>query len=200
MIRFVFGRRVYTLHLREPETPRWSYTEYGFELAAGGYRYNGLNVVVPVVGQRSGNRYLDMDLTELDFDQRFGAKMKSVAVAPAGRSGECTFPAVYLTITHTMAVTLRLTPYVDGVAKASKDVVLTTKATRTQAVIEVGFAEPLVDGVEQGKFYLRGTWFSLQIETLVDAGGLVPGIATGDLLFEEAAVEYEAVTETRVAV
>src|SRR5690606_39370992 len=40
-ILFVFGRRVYVLNLRDPQSPRWTYHELGFEAVSGELIYVG---------------------------------------------------------------------------------------------------------------------------------------------------------------
>lgn len=197
-IRFHFGRRVYKLHLRDPQNPRWSYDETGRSLNCGGAFYGatdtpGASRLTVFYGQDGGNGLFKSDDGHQDDGQSYSLVAKSEPLAPAGSDGECTFPAAYLTVIHTMAITLRLTPYVDGVAKTAKDIVLTTKSDRTLEMFEVGFAElHSPSGTERGRFHLRGTWFSLKVESL--------GLATGDLLLEQAVLEYEVVRETKVAI
>lgn len=208
-VRFVFGRRCYVLHLRNPGNPRWSYEETSRTLISGGDLYGPFSHPTPsstatgsrlqrYMGQAGGNgvfQTLFVDGTvgvHQDDGVAFQARALSDPVAPAGLHGECIFPAFWLTVTHTMAVTLRVTPYVDGVALETRDIALTTKATLTTETFELGLTVPL-GGSRSAP---RGARFAAKVETLV---GGAPSIATGDLRLDQSLLEYEVVRETRQA-
>lgn len=117
------------------------------------------------------------------------------AVAPAGVGGECTFDKVTLTFTHSMAVTLRITPILDGepLTSEARNVTLPAwparKSTAIEFVLSRGFME---NGVEVLRYALRGCWFAVRI----DSGPL----GAGDLLIEPGTLEYTVVTESRSSI
>jgi hypothetical protein len=199
-ISFVFDQRAYVLHMEEPEHPRWSFREYGVSLrCASQWFYTTESKVVSAVGVQGGGRIGALHRTALDFDTAVKPRLQTAAAAPYGPAGEATFHAVHLTVTHTMACTLRLTALVDGAPQGEvRDVTLASKATRTTEVFEVALYQKYVpSATDEGRYALRGSFFAVKIEVLVSGS---PGIATGDLLIEQVAVEHEQATETRVAV
>lgn len=126
----------------------------------------------------------------------------SNAVAPAGASGECIFKNVYITITHDMAVDIRITPIVDFVpldgTNGQPDERLTFSLpdltpNRVTERFEMGLSLPFpLTGTERFRNALRGAWFQLQVEA-------INGLAAGDLIFDQTEVEYEVVRESVVA-
>lgn len=196
-IKFVFGRRGYVYHL-QTSPPSWSYDDYAVALRCASDYAKVVaadlpgTVDFPVMFGRSGGGHILTAGAAQDDNANFGARAVSVPVAPAGASGECSFSAFWLTVTHTMAVTLRVTPFVDGVAYAVRDLVIGAKGTRTTETLEIGIA----DLRAQTTTHPRGTWFHVKVETIV---GGASAIAAGDLLFDESAVEYEVLRETRKA-
>lgn len=127
---------------------------------------------------------------------------KSSAVAPAGASGECIFKNIYITITHSMAVDIRLTPIVDFVALdgtgGQPDERLTFSLpdltpNRLTERFEMGLSLPFpLTGPEEIRNALRGAWFQLLAEALVP-------LAAGDLIFDQTELEFEIVRESVVA-
>lgn len=197
-VRFHFGKRCYVLHLRDPGNPRWTYSERGRSLNCGGPYYGSGDTPASsrlqlFYGQDSGNGLFKDNSGFQDDGINYQARATSDPVAPAGPDGECSFYTLWLAATHTMAVTLRVTPIVDGVAGATVDLTLTTKATRTTEVFEVGLKLATGSTVLTAP---RGTWFQAKVETLV---GGVAAIATGDLLFDLSSLEYSIERETRQA-
>lgn len=126
----------------------------------------------------------------------------SNAVAPAGASGECVFKNVYITITHDMAVDIRLTPIVDFVAldgtggQPDERLIFTLPdltPTRLTERFEMGLSLPFpLTGPERFRNALRGAWFQLLAEG-------INGLAAGDLIFDQVELEYEVVRESLVA-
>ena len=128
---------------------------------------------------------------------------KSNPVAPAGASGECIFTNVYVTITHSMAVDIRLTPIVDFVpldgtnGQPDERLVFSlpdlTATGRLSERFEMGLSIPFpLTGTERFRNSLRGAWFQLQSEALAP-------LAAGDLIFDQTELEYEVVRESVVA-
>jgi hypothetical protein len=127
---------------------------------------------------------------------------KSNAVAPAGASGECIFKNIYITITHSMAVDIRLTPIVDFVAldgtggQPDERLVFSLPdltPNRITGRFEMGLSLPFpLTGPERFRNALRGAWFQLQAEALTP-------LAAGDLIFDQTELEFEIVRESVVA-
>jgi hypothetical protein len=126
---------------------------------------------------------------------------KSNPIAPAGASGECIFKNVYITITHSMEVDIRLTPIVDFVpldgvgGQPDERLVFSLPAlgARLTERFEMGLSLPFpLTGPERIRTALRGAWFQLQAEALAP-------LAAGDLIFDQTELEYEVVRESVVA-
>lgn len=128
---------------------------------------------------------------------------RSVAVAPAGSSGECIFKNVYLTTTHDMGCQLRLTPILDFVpldgtgGQPDERLTITlsdlTASGRLTQRFEMGLSLPFpLTGTERFRNAMRGAWFQLQVE-------VVGGLANGTVIFEQVELEFEVVRESVVA-
>jgi hypothetical protein len=126
---------------------------------------------------------------------------KSNAVAPAGASGDCEFRNVYITITHSMEVEIRLTPIVDFVpldgtaGQPDERLVFSLPALgqRFTERFEMGLSKPFpLSGPARFRNALRGSWFQLQAEALIP-------LAAGDLIFEQVELEFEVLRESLVA-
>ncbi len=126
---------------------------------------------------------------------------KSNPVAPAGASGECIFKNVYITITHTMLSTVRLTPIVDfvpldgtgGQPDERLNISLPALGARLTERFEMGLSLPFpLTGAERFRNALRGAWFQLQAEAIT-------ALAAGDLIFDQIELEYDIVRESVVA-
>ena len=126
----------------------------------------------------------------------------SNAVAPAGASGECIFKNVYITLTHDMAVDIRLTPIVDFVpldgtsGQPDERLIFTLPdltPDRLTERFEMGLSKPFpLTGPTRFRNALRGAWFQLLAEA-------INGLAVGDLIFDQVELEYEIVRESLVA-
>ncbi len=139
-------------------------------------------------GEANGNRLLEADTGYQDVDTAIAVLAESDPIAPAGPGGESVFYGLTVVVLHTMAVTIVLTPIIDGVALETQNIVLTTKATRTREQIELGLSIPIMHAaVERGRCAPRGTWFQVRLS--------VTAIATGDLIIEGVALEQEVVSE-----
>ncbi len=127
---------------------------------------------------------------------------KSNPVAPAGASGECIFNNLFITITHSMAVDIRLTPIVDFVpldgtnGQPDERLIFSLPdltPDRLTERFEMGLSLPFpLTGTERFRNALRGAWFQLQAEALAP-------LAAGDLIFDQTELEYEVVRESLVA-
>ncbi len=128
---------------------------------------------------------------------------KTNPVAPVGAAGECIFKNVYITLTHSMAVTVRFVPIVDfvvldgtgGQPDERLSIILPdlTGPGRLTERFEMGLSLPFpLTGAERIRNALRGAWFQLQAET-------VGSLAAGDLIFEQIELDYEVVRESLVA-
>ncbi len=122
-------------------------------------------------------------------------------VAPAGASGESIFTNVYITITHSMGVDIRLTPILDFVpldgtgGQPDERLIITLPplAARLTERFEMGLSIPFpLTGTERFRNALRGAWFQLQAEALAP-------LAAGDLIFDQTELEFEVVRESVVA-
>lgn len=129
--------------------------------------------------------------------------LRTNPVAPAGSAGECIFSNAYVTITHSMAVDVRITPIVDFVAldgtggQPDERLTITlpdlTATGRETDRYEMGLSLPFpLTGPERFRNALRGAWFQLLIEG-------IGGLAAGDLIFESVELEHEVVRESVVA-
>jgi hypothetical protein len=155
-------------------------------------------------GAGNGSSLWRADSTYLDGAERYQAQAKSVYAAPAGAGGECIFPAVYLTVTHEAGCTIRVTPFLDGVAQDSYDVEVAAVAEVVTEVYELAFvlrqADSMDPAVTVGATYLRGTFLAVKLVTLVEVDdALVPGAPQGLFILDGAELEYEVVRESRVA-
>ena len=131
---------------------------------------------------------------------------RTVRIAPAGVMGECIFTRIWLMVEHTMAVTLQLTPILDGhvfdgtdpLAPFDQDlrqtVVLATAPTRLTEKFEFVMQLAHDDGTDPDalRTALRGTWFQLEVATSTN-------LATGDLILHQTELEYEVVRESQAA-
>ncbi len=146
-------------------------------------------------GQGGGNNLYRSDDTAAD-DAGAGFDMLATTnrVAPAGAGGEAIFTVLWLALTYTMAVTVRVTPYVDGVALDSQQIALAAQAERTTKRWKVGLSVPLFDALlnEVARFAPRGVWFQAKVES-------TGGLATGDLIVEGVEIEHEVVRASQKA-
>lgn len=123
----------------------------------------------------------------------YAARATGLKLAPAGADKESIFAALWLVVTHTMAVNVRLTPIVDGVewdgsGDTSDERITLTLAAKTKRTTEkflIPLSVPLlIAAIEQGRNAQRGTWFQVRVQT-------VGSLAEGDLIFEANILEFE---------
>ncbi len=127
---------------------------------------------------------------------------KTNPIAPAGSSGEAIFTNVYITLTHSMAVDIRVTPIVDFIAldgtggQPDERLIFSLPdltPNRLTERFEMGLSLPFpLTGTERFRNSLRGAFFQLQYEA-------INGLALGDLIFDQTELEYEVVRESVVA-
>jgi len=132
----------------------------------------------------------------------YGVRARGVRVAPSGPDRETAFREFLLVVTHTMAVTVRVTPILDGVpydgtggtTDERVTIVLSAETARVTRKFVIGLSVPvMVDALERARVAQRGTWFEAMVETVGD-------LAAGDLLFEENILsDFEPAEETTVA-
>ena len=122
-------------------------------------------------------------------------------VAPGGASGEVIFKNVYITITHSMEVDVRLTPILDFIpldgtnGQPDERLVFSLPALgeRLTERFEMGLSIPFpLTPPARFRTGLRGAWFQLQVEALAPLAG-------GDLIFDQTELEFEVVRESVVA-
>lgn len=145
------------------------------------------------VGSGEGGGIYLVDEGVDDAGTAIALRAESNAIAPEGVGLDYIFDRVWFTITHAMAVTLRVTPVVDGVAlgDASFDIVLGEQATETVRVFERAIRRPFLrNEVEVYRFAPRGTWLSLRVES-------VGALGTGRLFFDEIELKYDIATPTK---
>lgn len=152
-------------------------------------------------GQAGGPRIIQGRKGALDLATAFGLYAKSRTLAPAGVDGEALFCNLYLTLTWTATVALRVTPIVDGIpydgvdaTDERKTINLTARATRKTQTFVIPLTRRLVDprdsAVTATRFYLRGGRFQMLIES-------VGALGEGDIILEAAVVEAEPMTDTK---
>jgi hypothetical protein len=132
-------------------------------------------------------------------DDDLGTDIELVAhtneYTPAGVGGEAMWTNLYVSFRRSNAtdLTLRFTPYLDGEADDSIDVVLEGVATPTRHLVEIGLADYYPSAADpQIATALRSTTFSLEIRSV----GTVPA---GRLIIDGIELEWEPVTEGKEA-
>lgn len=156
-----------------------------------------------VLGQRAGAKLLRADKGFTDDGTAIVVLAETEPVAPAGVTRDCLFDSVYLTVTWTMGVTLRLTPILDGELMSEEAVDLNLEEQFAGDTEGKRRFQPFVMRLNQDAFEgerlvgregMRGTWFALRIAS-------VGGIARGTLIVDGVSLEYDdELTETREAV
>lgn len=123
----------------------------------------------------------------------YHATLASCRIAPSGPRQNTVFASLLLVVTHDMAVTVRMTPILDGVpydgtggtTDERRTINLTAKDDLTVEKFLLPLEIPLmVDAVERGRYAMRGTWFQARVET-------TGALAAGTLIFEAAVLEHE---------
>lgn len=154
-------------------------------------------------------------------------RVQSNPVAPAGANADCTFDRLFVTLTWSIGVTLRVTPIVDGdkLEDAQFDIVLDRPygiRRQSQVFEKILRLTAIINGEPAFKYVPRGTWFAVLIETvggrrisladLATYGGL-PGEVTpdgtvlrdpesvprreGDVILDSALLEFEVLSPTK---
>lgn len=148
-------------------------------------------VVRTFFGTRSDGRLLLADAGYSDDGVSYPVLARTNPVAPGGPGGEVLFTSVYLVVTHTDALTLKVTPLVDGYPAEPFTLQFVQSPVQIREDREVPVSVPyLVEGVEMARFAPRGAWFQIQVETVG---------APVDFTIEAADLEYEVLRESRKA-
>lgn len=138
-----------------------------------------------------------------DGGQPIAVKAMTNPFIPAGEGGEALFTGLWLTVTHTAAGQIRVTPFVDDVAVTDSVYVLPMTATTNRETLtwELGVAVAIRDAHDASVVLAtvapRGTRLQVLLE-LLDAEGQ-PARELGDVIFETPSIEYEVVREARAA-
>lgn len=145
----------------------------------------------------AGAAILQVGVGVTDRGVAYALLAETARVAPAGPGGEAIFTRLYLALTWSVGVTIRVTPIVDGVDEpaCTVELVLPTPSDgrRETDVKQVGLYRPILgrDGVTPvSSVALRGTWFAARVETVGE-------VAVGDLIGEGFDVEAEVVSTSR---
>ena len=122
-------------------------------------------------------------------------RIRTNPLAPGGgASMDCIFDRLYLTLTWSMDVILRMTPILDGVALGRIGLDHHPDPSRHPGERRSEVFEQVMRRTSTGavpyKYALRGRWFALQVE--------VDGLMTpGDLIVDQAVLEYDPVRPTQ---
>lgn len=118
-------------------------------------------------------------------------RAESDGIAPAGAGGDCIFHTLYLPITNSMPVTVRVVPILDGVRIEEEVVEFSLSAGELRsAVYEITLSRGYErGGVEQLRSAMQGTWLAVSIE--------VDSLLDGRLLIEHCEVEYDVISEQK---
>lgn len=135
------------------------------------------------------------DRTGADAAATYALRISPREATPAGVHGECVFLQLSLLLgrDNRELLFMRLTPVVDGVAKAAIDIPLEAVDAPTWHVVQIALGEDyVVGGQTVGRYDLRGTAFTYVLESV----GALPDDA--NLLIDPPVLEYEVVTPSRV--
>jgi hypothetical protein len=157
------------------------------------------------VGQGLGNALCLVDSGITDNEVRYEVIATTDPVTPDGEGGESVFCGLWITVTHTMGCRLRITPYVDGLAKPFTLWLLDFAAERRIETREVPINDVLYDSIdpthELARFFARGRRMSVRVEVEVLEGLVyVAGVGGGDLIIESIEVETDKVQESQETV
>lgn len=156
-------------------------------------------------GQAGGAKVFLSREGATDDGTGFTVYAKTRPVELAGASGEAIFSALFLVVTWTMAVALRVTPIVDGVAydgtngttDERQTVTLDAQTTRKSETFLLPTMRRLLDPVDpditMSRYFMRGTRFQALVESVDELG-------EGTLIFDGLDLEGKAVTDTKVPV
>lgn len=148
---------------------------------------------VPLTVLGTGGYLLDLDNHHQDHGEAIPLAVQWDELVPAGAGGEAIFTALYLTVTGSMAVTLTVTPHLDGAALADEAVRVQVAGGSARKVqhfeIPLGRTAKGADGQAFGRYAMRGTRFSVRVEAAA--------LADGELILDSIEVEHEAVRESK---
>lgn len=143
-------------------------------------------------GCKSLGDLLQADAGYTDDGASYSLFVKTDRVAPAGVGGESAFHNLYIPIEHDVAVTLRVTAIVDGVALTAQDFALSAPSARKVTLLEVPttvrFPVTIANFGSLAQFAARGTWLQVQLETV--------GAVTGYVAAGGVDLEHETLRET----
>jgi hypothetical protein len=157
------------------------------------------------VGQGLGNALCLVDSGITDNEVRFEVIATTDPVTPDGEGGESVFCGLWITVTHTMGCRLKITPFVDMVAKPVTTWDLPSLVTRAIETREVPINDVLYDridpSVELARFFARGRRIQVKVEVQVLEGLFyVAGVGGGDLIIESIEIETDKVQESQETV
>lgn len=160
------------------------------------------------LGGKNGSRLVELGTGNVDvagdatYEAEITPRLETPAIYPAGLGGEAIFHVLWLTLTHTMAVDVKVEPIVDGELHSSDwpndsllphTISLSAEASRKTKTFEIGLSRPHErSGVEVGRVGLRGERFAVRIT-------IPNGLGTGDLILEGLSLEREVVLEGQEA-
>ena len=121
-------------------------------------------------------------------------RVQSNPLAPAGPSADCGFGRLYITLTWSMDAHLVVTPIVDGrpLADAAYNIRLSRPADgrRASAVYErILRLTATMRGRPAFTYEPRGTWLAVLIEA--------DSLGVGDLIIDDAVLEYDVLSPTK---
>jgi len=137
---------------------------------------------------------LEVGVGYLDRVAKYDLYAMTDPLRPAGADGEAIFPSLYAVVSHTAAMTLYFTPYLDGAALDTKTITLVQNAlaTRQTRSFEFGLSVPVTHlATTRARVAPRGTAFQVLVETRHIANATTPA----QVIIEGLAVEYEIVRE-----
>jgi hypothetical protein len=144
-------------------------------------------------GSATDGGIYELDVGHMDHESVITVRAETNALAPGGSSADHSFDWLRVSLTHTMPVSVTVTPVVDGLplTVAAFTVNLPAETKRKSKVFERPIRVPhMRDGVATRTYSPRGTWLSVRLEATVTS--------PGDLIFDGVDVEYEVLTPTKV--
>lgn len=139
-----------------------------------------------VMGSRGGGLGVFNGTATDDMGSAFTGRASTEHLAPAGSGGECIFTNVYACFrrSNRNPVSVRITPYVDGVPHLPVSVTLPAVQQRVTDVWELGLHQDAGFSAQA----VRGSWIQLDVEILT-------AVTAGLFQVEALEIEFEPVTE-----
>jgi hypothetical protein len=147
-------------------------------------------------------KYWSSDDVNEDGGTAFPVTVTTMHVAPAGLGGECVFRKAWVTVTASAGCTLKLTPIIDGSSDAVSGAGGTvsfvtpiftmaqqggTPAPRVTQTFPIVLSQKLdVSGIEQSRWYCRGSRCAIKVET-------VGAVGSGELIIDGIELEHEVI-------